>query len=67
FAWVTPPGDLPSEIVARRLVAEQSVLILPGSMFLPSDIRTRSLRIAFANVDIAAIRVLGERLAMFRP
>ncbi|MBK0398810.1 aminotransferase [Limibaculum sp. M0105] len=73
FAWVEPPFDIPSDRLARRLVAEQSVLTLPGTMFTPAAAEgrdwggERALRIAFANADAAGIAVLADRLAAFRP
>jgi aspartate/methionine/tyrosine aminotransferase len=70
FAYAEPPFDMPSDVLARRLLAEQGVLVLPGSMFVPeSGERTgaRALRIAFANVDPAGLDEMGRRLAAFRP
>lgn len=67
FAWVTPPFDLPAAETARRLLAEQAVLVLPGSMFVPEDSPTRALRIAFANADAAGLAETGRRLAAFGP
>lgn len=68
FAWLEHPFGYSSDEVARRLVASQSVLALPGTMFAPQDHgdATRHLRIAFANVDIDGIEALGTRLAQFR-
>ncbi|WP_291726625.1 aminotransferase [Leisingera sp. F5] len=69
FAYVEHPFDLPSEDVAKRLVADASVLMLPGSMFMPADdpAGARQFRIAFANVDRSGIGVLFDRLAAFNP
>ena len=70
FAWVEPPFDLPSDVLARRLVSEAGVLLLPGTMFAPGTGDwggDRALRIAFANADAAGIGELGRRLAAFRP
>ena len=63
FAWIEHPQDLPSDQLARRLVAEAGVLMLPGTMFMPEGQGTRHLRIAFANVDAAGIAALAGRLA----
>src|SRR5690606_7224635 len=63
LAWVEPPFDLPAEETARRLLAEQSLLVLPGSMFVPADHPTRALRVAFANADAAGLAETGRRLA----
>ena len=66
FAWVTPPFDIPSTQVAKRLVEEQSILALPGAMFLPqAEPETRSLRIAFANADTDGLHEMVRRLASF--
>ncbi len=73
FAYAAPPGGLPSPVAARRLLAEQSVLTLPGTMFTPPDTGGRDwggtshLRIAFANTDAAGIAEMGRRLVAFHP
>ncbi|MEM7212015.1 MAG: aminotransferase [Pseudomonadota bacterium] len=67
FAWVTPPYGTGSTETAKRLVADQSILALPGAMFLPEmQSETRSLRIAFANADTAGLHEMVRRLADFR-
>jgi aspartate/methionine/tyrosine aminotransferase len=71
FAWVEHPFDLPSPVVARRLVAEAGVLLLPGTMFRPASGEGsgggQELRIAFANADRAGIGALAARLAGWGP
>ena len=67
FAWVTPPFDLPATETARRLLAKQALLVLPGSMFTPAETPTRALRIAFANADAGGLAETVRRLAAFRP
>ena len=69
FAYVEHPFDQPSEEIARKLVAQASILMLPGSMFMPAGDPdgARQFRIAFANVDRAGIRTLFDRLAAFNP
>lgn len=69
FAYVAHPFEMPSDELARCLVREAGILLLPGSMFLPAaDLGTRNqLRIAFANIDQSGIGRLFERLAGFRP
>jgi aspartate/methionine/tyrosine aminotransferase len=64
FAYVAHPFEADAASLARRLVAEQSVLLLPGSMFGPAGDpeRARELRIAFANADAAGIAELIARL-----
>ncbi|MBL4806944.1 MAG: aminotransferase [Rhodobacteraceae bacterium] len=73
FAFVEHPFDLPSDIVAQRLVAEQSLLILPGTMFGPTKANggdgsaEKQLRIAFANADSDGLATLFARLRAFTP
>ncbi|MCL7465714.1 aminotransferase [Phaeovulum sp. NW3] len=64
FAYVEHPFALPAPDLARRLVREAGVLLLPGTMFMPAadPAAARQLRIAFANVDTAGIAQLMERL-----
>jgi aspartate/methionine/tyrosine aminotransferase len=64
FAYVRHPFDLPSDEVARRLVRDHGVLLLPGTMFIPPSDASgqRALRIAFANIDRAGIAALYARL-----
>ena len=63
FAYLRHPFDAPSDVLARRLVAEAGVLCLPGTMFMPAGGGGAHLRLAFANVDRAGIGRLAERLA----
>lgn len=65
FAYLRHPFALPSDELAPKLVREAGVLLLPGTMFHPAGDPhgQRELRIAFANVDRAAIGVLFDRLA----
>lgn len=65
FAFVSPPGGADATVTAQRLLAEQAILALPGSMFLPSDMPTDTLRIAFANADGDGIREVVRRLGAF--
>ena len=64
FAYARHPFDAPSPQVARRLLAEVGVLMLPGTMFRPDgDAAGRhEMRIAFANADTAQIADLMARL-----
>lgn len=68
FAYVEHPFALPSPQIAKRLVSEAGILMLPGTMFTPEDdpSGTRQMRIAFANVDKAGIGTLIDRLARWR-
>ena len=69
FAYAEHPFDMPSPDLARRLVRDAGVLLLPGTMFRPEDdpAGAREVRIAFANIGVAAIGDLVRRLATFRP
>jgi aspartate/methionine/tyrosine aminotransferase len=69
FAYVEHPFLHSSAEIARKLVSEASILMLPGSMFMPSDdpAGAQQFRIAFANVDRAGIDTLFRRLAAFQP
>ena len=65
FAYVQHPFDLPSDQLAPKLVRDASVLLLPGTMFMPPEISagSKQLRVAFANIDRAGIAVLFNRLS----
>ncbi len=65
FAYIEHPFDLPSDVVARRLVSEASLLVLPATMFTPStdDSGARHLRLAFANADRDGLATVMARLA----
>ncbi|WP_323037196.1 aminotransferase [Pararhodobacter sp.] len=64
FAYVRHPFDAASPDVAKRLLAEAGVLMLPGTMFRPETDRRgdQELRIAFANADLPQIATLTDRL-----
>ena len=67
FAWVRHPFDMASNALARHLVREAALLLLPGTMFMPTPAEGAAhLRIAFANADAAGIDVLVERLAALK-
>lgn len=65
FAYVRHPFDEPADVLARRILAEQAVLVLPGTMFTPPELDSgrQELRIAFANADAAGIGETIARLA----
>ncbi len=67
FAWLRHPFDAPSSDIARRLVEEASLLLLPGTMFTPPDdpLGRSSLRMAFANQGAEGLREAFRRLAAF--
>ena len=69
FAYLEHPFDMPSNMLAKRLVSEAGVLLLPGTMFTPETdpAGARQLRIAFANIDGPGIDELMSRLAGFAP
>ena len=62
FAYLRHPfGDTSSRAVSRRLLAEQSLLTWPGSMFGHSQ--EAYIRLAFANAGEAEIEEMVRRLA----
>lgn len=65
FAYLQHPFDESSATLAQRMVPEAGILCLPGTMFCPEDDPrgARQLRIAFANLDVAGIGVLFDRLS----
>ncbi|QPH53952.1 aminotransferase [Pontivivens ytuae] len=70
FGYVRHPFEAPSDRTAKALVDTQSLLILPGTMFAPTDtdgFAEGTLRIAFANADAAGLAEMGRRLAAFTP
>ncbi len=69
FAYAEHPFDEASPDLARRMVREAGVLMLPGTMFMPEGeaAGARQMRIAFANADAAGIGTLIDRLAVLRP
>jgi aspartate/methionine/tyrosine aminotransferase len=64
FAYLKHPFEMPSDVLAQRLVKEASILALPGTMFMPADdpAGQRQIRIAFANIDRTDITQLFDRL-----
>jgi len=64
FAYLEHPFDIPSDLLARQLVTEAGILLLPGTMFMPDDDPTgkQQVRIAFANIDRVGIAQLFDRL-----
>ena len=69
FAYAGHPFDMPSDQVARHLLARAGILMLPGTMFTPVEDPSgaRAVRIAFANIDRAGIAELFRRLAAHTP
>jgi aspartate/methionine/tyrosine aminotransferase len=69
FAYVEHPYDMASDELAKRLVHQASILMLPGTMFQPASHPegARQLRIAFANIDAQGIAELFRRLALLHP
>ena len=65
FAYVAHPFAIGSAELAPKMVRDQGVLCLPGTMFYPSDDAAgqHQLRIAFANLDVDGIDQLFARLA----
>lgn len=67
FAYVRHPFPEPSDRLAQRLVSEQSLLMLPGTMFSPEGQGRDQIRLAFANLGEAGIAEFGRRLAALTP
>lgn len=69
FAYVEHPFDMPSSQLAPWLVQNASLLVLPGTMFMPKGHKDgeKHLRIAFANADQTQISQLFDRLAQIEP
>ncbi len=69
FAYAEHPFAETSPDLARRMVRDAGVLMLPGTMFMPDDdpAGARQMRIAFANVDTAGVAQLIDRLAGLPP
>ena len=65
FAYVQHPFEIPSNELAKNLVRDAGVLVLPATMFMPDEIKggANHLRIAFANIDRAGVGELIGRLA----
>ncbi|MEJ6395130.1 aminotransferase [Gymnodinialimonas sp. 2305UL16-5] len=69
FAYVRHPFAAPSDMVAKALVDQAHLLVLPGTMFGPtrqqggSGQAEATLRIAFANADKAGLDAVVTRLA----
>jgi aspartate/methionine/tyrosine aminotransferase len=66
FAYVKHPFPMSSADLAPLLVKQAGVLLLPGTMFMPSDLPggESQLRIAFANIDRAGVAALFNRLSL---
>ncbi|MGC3936702.1 aminotransferase [Roseobacter sp. EG26] len=65
FAYMAHPFAISSAELAPKLVRQQSILSLPGTMFCPADDPDgrSQMRIAFANLDATGIATLFERLS----
>lgn len=69
FAYAEHPYPMTSPALAKRLVTEAGILMLPGTMFQPPTHPegARQLRIAFANADAAGLAAMFARLRAFAP
>ena len=69
FAYLDHQQDEKSDDLARRFLSEQSVLVLPGTMFTDAkdegELGARTLRIAFANTDQDGLAELARRWRRF--
>ena len=65
FAYVAHPFAMPSDQLAKQLVTAASILLLPGTMFMPAELPggAQQLRIAYANINRAGVGQLFDRLA----
>jgi aspartate/methionine/tyrosine aminotransferase len=65
FAYAQHPFAMSSADLAPKLVQDAGVLLLPGTMFMPSDLPggAAQVRIAFANIDRDGIETLFNRLS----
>ena len=69
FAYVEHPFNLPSDALAQLILAQQSILVLPGTMFAPTAAgggdgkAEKQLRIAFANANSDGLTEMFARLA----
>ena len=65
FAYLRHPFAMSSDELAKKLVADAGILLLPGTMFHPDGepAGAGELRVAFANVDRSGINQLFDRLA----
>lgn len=69
FAYLEHPFDMGSEALAKQLVTDQSLLLLPGTFFAPpGDANAeRTVRVAYANVGVEGLLTAIERLRAFEP
>ncbi len=69
FAYVEHPFAQAADDLAKQMIHDCGVLMLPGTMFTPSEDPggARQFRIAFANVDTSGIAQLFDRLAGWTP
>ena len=65
FAYVEHPFPEASDALAKRMVHDAAILMLPGTIFQPATHPEgqRQLRIAFANIDATGIAEMFRRLA----
>ena len=65
FAYVEHPFAASSPEVAREILRQQAMLLLPGTMFMPAEdpAGARQMRIAFANIDVPRVREFFARLS----
>ena len=70
FAYLSYESRMNSTNLAKKLLYEQSILTIPGSMFFPREKNSfikekQSIRIAFANSTEREIKSVLERLSKF--
>ena len=73
FAFLEHSFEMTSDLLAERLVKEQSLLVLPATMFAPrtetggNGTAESCLRLAFANTDHAGLDEFARRWRNFSP
>lgn len=66
FAYCEHPFQGTAPEVARAILRDQAILMLPGTMFMPQGdpAADRQMRIAFANADAKGLETMLNRLKM---
>jgi len=71
FAYAEYPFDVSSDTLCKQLLSSKAILTLPEMMFTPKNtdnldnLKKRHIRIAFANINVAEINKMFERLKDF--
>ncbi len=67
FAFIEHPFDASATDVAKALIEQAGILVLPGDMFAPGNGKwaKHSMRFAFANVDETTLKAASDRIVTF--